>query len=92
MGYDISVIRCVHQDCPPGFSKAAGGPCAGGKSDCSDFYHNGDIDNDSQLTVFDLDSIAAYIIQVKELSECELYRADGKSGASWPLARLVWSD
>lgn len=98
------------QSCPPDFTSAAGGPCVShsglselcsggnGGSD-SGLFHNGDVDGDSQLTIFDLDAIAAYITQIKSFTDCQKYRADGeekeggwKEGQAAGLNRKVGLD
>lgn len=71
------------QICPAQFTVAAGGPCANLVSPpplgCSNNFHNGDVDDDGDLTVDDLDLIANYIIDAVEFTDCQIFVADGKS-------------
>lgn len=88
---DLSFLLSLHpQSCPHDFTSAAGGPCAphsglsevcpgGGISGASStLFHNGDVDGDSQLTILDVDAIAAFIIDMKDFTECQKYKADGE--------------
>ena len=54
----------------------------GPSSNCDGLFHNGDVNNDQKLTVVDISIINAFILQTRNLTECEQYKADGKNKAS----------
>lgn len=70
------------QTCPLNFKVTAGGPCESLPSPppnpCPGLVKNGDLNQNMEIDIDDLDQIAKFVINVETLDDCQQFVADGK--------------